>query len=157
MCVVIAACGPPAATVEIAAVGSAKPAAPPSASPVIARPAPAAAKKEIAWISSEREARERARRLGMPFLVWVRADWDAAGLEMERKSWTDARVVQAASSFVALRLDVSEAEGDAELLAQQYGVDMMPMTILFDASGRKVTVLRGYTDAAALAAALSAL
>jgi hypothetical protein len=34
----------------------------------------------------------------------VRAEWDVAGLTMERKVWTDPRVEAAARPFVALRL-----------------------------------------------------
>ncbi|MFT3772099.1 MAG: thioredoxin family protein [Minicystis sp.] len=154
----IAACGAPGpaapATIEIATAGTAAVAVAATPPRPSAEPARAAA-TSIAWMTSERDAREKARRLGLPLLVWVRAEWAATALEMERKTWAEPRVVQAAAPFVALRLDVTEAEGDAELLAQRYAVDSMPATILFDASGHKAAVLRGYTDAAALAAALS--
>jgi thiol:disulfide interchange protein len=156
--VAIAACTPPGAprpaTIEIGGTGPAVvgPVAP--ASPEGEAPARVVA-ASIAWVGDEREARERARRLGLPLLVWVRAEWAASALQMERTVWNDPVVARAARGFVALRLDVTEAEGDAELLAQRYAVDSMPATILFDAAGRRVAALRGLVDAAILTAALA--
>jgi len=146
-----ASSAPRPATVEIVT---------PSPAAVLVEPAPrpsarAPAAAPIQWVTSEREARERARRNALPLLVWVRAEWAAAALQMERKTWVDPRVARAAAAFVALRLDVTDAEGDAELLAQRYAVDTTPATIVFDAAGRKVAVLRGFTDVEALVAALT--
>ena len=108
----------------------------------------------IAWEASERDARERARRSGLPLIVYARAEWSAGSLEMERRAWVDPRVVAAARGFVALRLDLSDAEGDAELYAQRYGLTALPMTLLFDARGRKAAVRAGWVEPAALAADL---
>jgi thiol:disulfide interchange protein len=112
--------------------------------PVPARPPRAAV--SIVWEQSEPAARDRARRAGLPLLVWVRAEWAAAALMMERKVWTDPRVAEAARPFVALRLDVTDAEGDAERYAERYEVTGLPATILFDAHGRRVAALVGYQD-----------
>jgi thiol:disulfide interchange protein len=109
----------------------------------------------IAWVTSEPEARDRARRAGLPLIVWARADWDTATLILERTVWTDPRVRDAARPFVALRLDLSTAEGDAERYAERYQVVGVPEAILFDAHGRRVTVLGGGFDAAQLVEALS--
>ncbi len=117
--------------------------------------APAAA-APIAWETSEPAARERARRSGRPLIVWVRADWAVAALEMERTSWADPRVAAAARPFVALRLDVSEAEGDAERYAERYQVTGLPTTVLVDARGVRVAGLVGYQDGERLASALRA-
>ncbi len=108
----------------------------------------------IAWETSEQAARERARRARLPLLVWVRADWAAPALEMERKTWTDPLVLEAARPFVALRLDVTSAEGDAERYAERYDVKGVPSTILFDARGRQVAAFYGMQRAAEMAAAL---
>jgi thiol:disulfide interchange protein len=110
----------------------------------------------IAWIDSEPEARARARRAGRPMLVWVRADWDAATLEMERRVWTDAAVIAKVRPFVALRLDLTEAEGNAELYAKQFDVQGLPTTIVMDQSGKRVASILGYRDAATVLEALQA-
>ena len=57
------------------------------------------------------------------------------------------------SPFVALRLDVTEASGDAERYAERYQVTAMPTTVLLDARGARVALV-GYQGAEALAAAL---
>jgi thiol:disulfide interchange protein DsbD len=84
--------------------------------------------------------------------VW--AAWDAAGVTMERKVWTDPRVEAAARPFVALRLDLTDAEGDAERYAERYEVTGLPVTILFDAHGRRTATLVGYQDPDRLASTL---
>jgi thiol:disulfide interchange protein len=115
---------------------------PSNAGPGARRPAP-----PIVWEASESAARERARRAGLPLLVWIRADWDASGLEMERTTWLDPKVAEAARPFVALRLDVSAAEGDAQRYAERYEVNAVPMLVLFDAHGQRAASLTGYQNA----------
>jgi hypothetical protein len=109
-----------------------------------------AAPAAIAWEADERDARERARRRGLPRIIYIRADWSATALEMERKAWSDPRVADAARRFVALKLDVSSAEGDAE----RYGVERIPSTLVLDADGRTIAVLGGAAPADALLAAM---
>jgi thiol:disulfide interchange protein len=154
----VGGCGGPSApqpaTVDLATAGSAAVLVAPSPPRPVAS-AKSAEAGPIQWITNEREARERARRQGLPLLVWVRADWAATALQMERTTWADPRVARAAGGFVALRLDLTDTEGDGELLAQRYGVDTMPATIVFDPSGRQIAIVRGFADADALVAALS--
>ncbi|MEP7121246.1 MAG: thioredoxin family protein [Byssovorax sp.] len=108
----------------------------------------------IAWMSSERDARDRARRQNLSLLIYVRADWAAACLEMERTAWLDPRVGAATRPFVALRLDVTEAEGDAELYAQRYGVNGVPEILVIDPLGRTVARSAGARSADALVSLL---
>lgn len=90
----------------------------------------------IAWMASEPDARDRARLQRLPLLVYVRADWAVPCIELERGAFRDARVLAEARRFVPLRLDVTAAEGDAELYAQRYGVSAVPEIIVVDPSGR---------------------
>jgi len=106
------------------------------------------------WETSEPEARAKARRGSRPMIVWARAEWAAPVLQMERSTWTDPRVAAAAQGFVALRLDLTEAEGEAELYAKRYGVDTMPMIIVLDSKGQQVAVVRGMADVAVIVGAL---
>jgi thiol:disulfide interchange protein len=135
---------------------------PVDSAPVVAAPTPVASTAPavsprataIAWITSERDARDRARRQNLPLLVYVRAAWAAPCLEMERRAWRDPGVVAAASGFVPLQLDVTEAEGNAELYAQRYGVTTIPEILVVDPSGRTVATSRGGASAEALVALL---
>jgi thiol:disulfide interchange protein DsbD len=149
-----AAAAPPPVTLQIASAPAVAPAGVVEASRRTERAPIVAPAGAIAWETSEREARERARRGGLPLLVFARASWSAGSLEMERKAWVDPRVVAAARRFVALRLDLTDAEGDAELHAQRYDLTAVPMTVLFDARGRKVAARAGWIEPAALEADL---
>jgi thiol:disulfide interchange protein len=152
----LAACGPapvPTPTIVLAPLAPAPSVEAPTA-PTAERVRAPAAVAPIAWETSEPAARERAQRARLPLLVWVAAAWSAGSVEMERKTWTDPSVIEAARPFVALRLDVSSAEGDAERYAERYDVKAVPTTILFDARGRRVLELPGSRDAATVAAAL---
>jgi thiol:disulfide interchange protein len=108
----------------------------------------------IAWEAEERDARERARRRGLPLLIYVRADWSATALEMERKAWADPRVAEVSRRFVALKLDVSSAEGNAELYAQRYGIERIPSTLIVDIDGRTLAILAGPTSPFVLLSAM---
>ena len=87
-------------------------------------------------MTSERDARDRARLQNLPLLVYVRADWAAPCRALERGAWLDARVLAEARGFVPLRIDVTAAEDDAELYAQRYGVRTIPEIIVVDPAGR---------------------
>lgn len=76
-------------------------------------------------------------------LVYLRAEWSAASLALEREIWTDPGVVRAARGFVDLKVDVSSAEGDAELLARFYDARTIPTTVVLDAEGTRVATLVG--------------
>jgi thiol:disulfide interchange protein len=118
--------------------------------------ASASAAGRVAWERAEPDARARARREGRPLLVYVRADWAASSLWMEREVWSDPRIVSAAQAFVALLIDVSGAEGDAELHAQRYGVSKLPTVVLFEREGRRAASLSGEPPVEALLDAMRA-
>jgi thiol:disulfide interchange protein len=108
----------------------------------------------IAWMTSERDARDRARQQNLPLLVYVRASWAAPCIAMERDAWIDPRVVEATRRFVPLQLDVTEADENAELYAQRYGVDRMPEILVVDPAGRTLATSGARTSADSLAAFL---
>jgi thiol:disulfide interchange protein len=115
---------------------------------------PYVAREPVRWELSEPEARARARREKLPMLVYLRADWAVASAQMEREVWTDARVIRASRAFVALKIDVTRAEGDAELYAERYGAPAVPAVLLFDANGRRVGLVSGRTQVSELLEAL---
>ncbi len=108
----------------------------------------------IAWLTSERDARDRARQQNVPLLVYVRASWAAPCIAMERDAWIDPRVVAAARRFVPLQLDVTDADENAELYAQRYGVDRLPEILVVDPAGRTLATSGARTSADSLAAFL---
>lgn len=97
----------------------------------------------ITWERSEPEAKERARREQRPMIVFLRADWAAAALELERAVWADPAVRRAARRFVTVKIDVTAAQADAEFWSQRYGARGIPTTVLLDGEGTKVFTLHG--------------
>ena len=153
----IAACaspGPPPAVVEIGGPSAAPPAIVTSAVAPPAKAHPPAA-KVITWETSVPDAEARARR-GSPMIVWARADWIAAATQMERGAWADPRVVEAARGFVALRLDLTNADDlSTELLAQRFRVTALPTIVIMDARGARTRTIIGLTTPEAILAALA--
>jgi thiol:disulfide interchange protein len=143
--ILLAACGPPRAdaTVHVPGVQTTPSVTDvvPSGEPSVTAPAPAA---PIAWESSHAAARERAKTRAAPLLVFVFAEWATAAVRMDRTTWVDPRVVQHARSFVALRLDVSKADANAQVEADAYDVVTMPSTVLLDELGHEITRVEGY-------------
>lgn len=88
-------------------------------------------------------------------IVFFRAAWAVTAVRMERDVWTDRRALAAARSFVALKIDVTETDEDAELYADRYAIQGMPATVLFDSSGRRVAVLNGEISVETLVEALN--
>ena len=139
----IGACAGPAAA-PAPVVIRATAGAPPSRS----EPAAPASDKErdeapLAWERSEPEARQRAVREQRPMIVFLRADWSAASLELERAVWTDPAVRRAARRFVSVRIDVTDTQADAEYWSQRYSARGIPTTVVVDAEGKTVTTLHG--------------
>jgi hypothetical protein len=146
---------PPAA--PVVAIASGDPPPPAAAPPLPGAPAKAAPAPPLAWERDEPAARARARREGRPLIVYLRADWSAGSLSMDREVWSDARVLAEARAFVPLWLDLTRAEGDAELYAQRYGATAIPALALFDPEGRAAARLLGAQGAPAVVAALRAV
>lgn len=151
------ACSPPPKEVVVAVPGN-------SPSPIVvettptveptSEPAPKAP-GAIAWETSKEAARARSRARDRPLLVFVFAAWSAACVHMDRTTWTDPRVVELARSFVALRLDVTDVDSQAQAEADAFGVSGLPTVLLFDAHGNELTRFESLTSTEVLLAAMS--
>ncbi len=113
-------------------------------------PAAAPAKKPtaITWQTSEARARALAKSRGLALVVFLFAAWATPAVSMDRVTWADARLVERSSSFVALRLDVSEADAQAQADADRFDLRTMPSTLIFDPDGAEVGRLEGFAGAA---------
>ena len=96
------------------------------------------AARTIVWETSEIDARERAKKRGLPLLIFACAAWATQCSAMERYVWTDPRVISLAPRFVWLKIDLTETEGDGELVAQRLGISGVPMTLVVEADGTRI-------------------
>lgn len=110
----------------------------------------AQAQPGIAWIRTEAEALELARSSGKPLMIDFTAEWCAACHEMERFTYTDARVIAAAEGFVPAMLDCTK-KGDpvVEAVLKKYGVTGLPTVVFVMPDGRRLGGTVGFVEAAA--------
>lgn len=66
------------------------------------------------------------------------ADWCVSCKEMERLTFTDARVRKALADVVLLQADVTANNADDQVLLKRFGLFGPPGTIFFDAQGREL-------------------
>lgn len=116
---------------------------PTSTAVAASRPIP----ERIAWLASEEDARAKSKARRLPLLVFLFATWAVPAAKMERETWTDERIRSRSSDFVALRLDVSEADSNAQAQADHFDPTAMPCTILLDDLGQEIGRIDGYATA----------
>jgi len=109
----------------------------------------------ITWETSEVVARNRAKARKKPLVVFLYAAWATPAVRMDRTTWSDPRIIERAQSFVALRLDVTNADANAQADADRFDLSMMPSTVILDFEGRELTRLDGYSGPDEMLAAMS--
>ncbi len=93
----------------------------------------------IDWIESFEEARARARDEHKPMILFVRAAWAKASIDMEQTIWGDARVLAEAGRFIPLRVDLTDSYGKRiPKTLEPYTIESIPTTLLFDSGGNVV-------------------
>jgi thiol:disulfide interchange protein DsbD len=91
--------------------------------------------KSIAELDAEvRNASASGRAVMLDFY----ADWCVSCKEMERLTFTDARVRKALSDVVLLQADVTANNADDQALLKRFGLFGPPGTIFFDTQGREL-------------------
>lgn len=108
-----------------------------------AAPAPAHAPVEFTRVSSTAELdRTVAAAAGRPVMLDFYADWCVSCKEMERYTFSDARVQQRLADVVKLQVDVTANTPEHLALLQRFRLFGPPGIIFFDAQGREVPGMR---------------
>ncbi len=96
----------------------------------------------------------RAAAAGQPAMLDFYADWCVSCLEMERYTFTDARVRTALSGTLLLQADVTANDAADKALLQHFGVYGPPTIVFFGPDGvqRSAFDVVGYMDAEAFTA-----
>ena len=100
------------------------------------------------WEHNELDAYRTAASSQRGVLVDVSAVWCVPCVLMDRDVFSDPMVrARIASSFVPLRIDVSEETRANREQLQRYRIKRLPAVLLLDASGRVLDRIESYVDA----------
>ncbi len=100
-------------------------------------------------ISSVAELDQALRTAGRPVMLDFYADWCVSCKEMERFTFTDARVQAKLGGALLLKADVTANNAEDRELLKRFKLFGPPGTIFFDAKGEELTGVRviGFQDA----------
>lgn len=99
-------------------------------------------KEGIGWISYSDEVLEAARKGGKPVIIDFTSRNCPPCLEMERKVFSNRRVMEAAKDFVPLRIDLTISNKRLEALAEKFGINAFPTVVFLGGDGRERQNLR---------------
>jgi thiol:disulfide interchange protein len=98
---------------------------------------PAPSGPPISWESDLEGARARAKALHQPVIVGFGAQWCGACERLQNEVWPDPKVRGAAARFVAVHVDLTDADADAAASThtKRYGVESLPTVLFIDSHG----------------------
>jgi len=105
------------------------------------------------------ELDSRIKASGKPVMLDFYADWCVSCKEMERYTFSDARVQQKLAGWTLLQADVTANSDDDKALLARFKLFGPPGTIFFDSRGEEVRAVRviGFQDAEKFLATLAPL
>jgi thioredoxin:protein disulfide reductase len=95
-----------------------------------------------ARVQSPAQLDEQLRAPGRPVMLDFYADWCVSCKEMERYTFSDARVRARLDAMLLLQADVTEANEAHRALLKRFSLFGPPAIIFFDAQGREIPGLR---------------
>lgn len=84
------------------------------------------------------QAKEQAKSEGKPLFLDFTAAWCAACKEIEKNTFPDPRVQEAASRFVAVKMDLTnDSDPAVERAYETFGIRGLPVLLLYDSRGNE--------------------
>lgn len=96
-------------------------------------------KEGITWEPYSPDRLELARASGQKVVLDFYADWCIPCLELERITFTDARVVDKTEPLVKLKVDLTQFDSpESETIRREFGVSGVPTIVFLDEQGREI-------------------
>jgi thiol:disulfide interchange protein DsbD len=95
--------------------------------------------EHLAWKPYSLGAVEEAQKNGKPVLIDFTAEWCGACKELERYTFSDARVREASQKYELLRFDATEDTPAVKEVLSRYGVIGLPTLLFYDKNGKART------------------
>lgn len=112
---------------------------------------------EIRWTYDVDKGLAQAKKQGKPVMIDFMAVWCPPCKAMEDSTFSDRAVVEKASAFVPVRIDIDkqrEVAAKYGALARKYGGIGIPNILFLSVDGRKLKHVVGYYGPRALVAAM---
>lgn len=109
----------------------------------------AAAAGSVTFLRTEEEGIAAAKAAGKPMMIDFTAEWCAACHEMEKLTYTDARVIAAAEGFVPVMIDCTDKASPAvKAVQEKYAVRGLPTVVFALPDGTILDRTVGFVEAA---------
>ena len=106
--------------------------------------------EEPAWVWDETVGFAAAAESGKPVMMDFWAEWCAACIELDHKTYNQSEILSLAERFVSIKMDMTRRSPENDALNGKYGIVGMPTVIFFDAQGTELERFSGFKDAADL-------
>lgn len=94
------------------------------------------------WVTGEQAGLAQAASGARPVIIDFYADWCAACKELDHKTWSDARVIDASNRFVMIKVDATSGSDEVQAVQDRYDVKGLPAVIFIEAAGARRPDLR---------------
>jgi thiol:disulfide interchange protein DsbD len=95
-----------------------------------------------AWTTEYRPALKAAAEASRPVILDFYADWCTACKELDRKTWSDKKVIAESARFTMIRVNATSQNDTVDELEDEYGVLGLPAVLFLGPDGREVSRLR---------------
>jgi thiol:disulfide interchange protein DsbD len=96
------------------------------------------------WKINDETVLAEAKATGRPAMQDFYADWCAACVELDEKTWSDPAVIAEAQRFVALKMDFTQRDEFSKAATTRYAVRGMPTVIFYDGQGNEAARFAGF-------------